>query len=42
MLQVDELDVEDLERSVLLGSYISRSGGTEEDVRARIGKALAA
>ena len=35
MVQIDEQDVEDLERLVFLGSYISRSGGNEEDIRGR-------
>ena len=35
MVQVDEQDVEDLESFVFMGSYISTSGGNEEDIRAR-------
>ena len=41
MVQIDEQDVEDLERFVFLGSYISRSGGNEDDIRRRLGKGLA-
>ena len=41
-VQVDEHDIEDVECFVYLGAYISKSGGTEEDIRARLGKARAA
>jgi len=40
-VQVGKQDVEDVESFVSLGSYISRSGGTEEHIPARLGKALA-
>ena len=42
MLQVDEQDVGDLESFVFLSPYISRSGGTEEDILARQRKGLPA
>ena len=41
-VQVDEHDIEDVESFVYLGAYISKSGGTEEDIKARLGKARAA
>ena len=40
MLKVDEQDVGDLESFVFLSPYISRSGGTEEDILARQRKDL--
>ena len=39
---VDKQDVKDLKSYVFLSSYISRSGGTEEDIHARLGIGLAA
>ena len=41
-VQVDEHDIEDEESFVHLGAHISKSGGTEEDIKARLGKARAA
>ena len=41
-VQIDEHDIEDVESFVYLGAYISKSGGTEEDIKARLGKARAA
>ena len=41
-VRVDEQDIEDLERFVYLGASISMSGGTEEDIKARLGKARTA
>ena len=41
-VQVDEHDIEDVESFVYLGAHISKSGGTEEDIKARLGKARAA
>ena len=41
-VQVNEHDIEDVESYVYLSAYISKSGGTEEDIRARLGKARAA
>ena len=40
-VQIDEHDIEDVESFVYLGAYISKSGGTEEDIKARLGKARA-
>ena len=40
--QVDEHDIEDVESFVYLGAHSSRSGGTEEDIKARLGKARTA
>ena len=39
---VDKEDVKDLKSYVFLSSYISRSGGMEEDIHARLGIGLAA
>ena len=41
-VQVDEHDIEDVESFMYLGAYISKSGGTEEDIKARLMKARAA
>ena len=41
-VQIAEQDIEDVESFVYLGAYISKSGGTEEDIKARLGKARAA
>lgn len=41
MVQVDPQNVEDLESFVFLVSYFRRSGGMEEDTRARLEKGLA-
>ena len=41
-VQVDDHDIEDVESFVYLCAYISKSGGTEEDIKARLGKARAA
>lgn len=41
-VQIDEHDIEAVESFVYLGAYISKSGGTEEDIKARLGKARAA
>ena len=41
-VQVDEHDIEDVESFVYLGAHISKSGGTEEDIKARLGKVRAA
>ena len=40
-VQVDEHDIEDVESFVYLGAHISKLGGTEEDIKARLGKARA-
>ena len=42
MVQFDEHDVEDLKSFVFMASYVSTSGGNEEDIRARMGKVLVA
>ena len=42
MVQVDEQDVGDLESFVFLTPYISRSGGTGEDILAKQRKGLPA
>ena len=41
-VQVDEKDIEDVNSFVYLGANVSKSGGTEEDIKARLGKARAA
>ena len=41
-VQVDEHDIEDVESFMYLGAYISKSGGKEEDIKARLGKTRAA
>ena len=41
-VQIDEHDIEDVESFVYLGAYISKSRGTEEGIKARLGKARAA
>ena len=41
-VQIDEHDIEDVESFVYLGAHISKSGGTVEDIKARLGKARAA
>ena len=41
-VQVDKHNIEDVESFVYLGAYISKSGGTGEDIKARLGKARAA
>ena len=38
---VDKQDVKNFKSYVFLSSYISRSGGTEEDIHARLGIGLA-
>ena len=41
-VQVDEHDIEDVESFMYLGAYISKSGGKEDDIKARLGKKRAA
>ena len=41
-VQVDDRDIDDIESFVYLGAHISSSGGTEDDIKARLGKARAA
>ena len=40
-VRVDKHDIQEVESFVYLGAYISKSGGTEEDIKARLGKARA-
>ena len=39
LIQFAEQDIEDVESFTYLGSLISKTGGTEEDIKSRIGKA---
>lgn len=41
-VQVDDHDIEEVERFVYLGAHVSTSGGTEDDIQARLGKARVA
>ena len=38
-VQVAKQDIKDDESFVYLGAHVSMSGGTEEDIKARLGKA---
>ena len=39
LIQIAEQNIEDVESFTYLGSIISKTGGTEEDITSRIGKA---
>ena len=41
-VQVDDQDIDDVESFVYLGAHVSTSGGSKDDVKARLGKARAA
>lgn len=40
-VRVDKHDIEDVESFVYLGEYISKTGGTEKDIKAKLGKGRA-
>ena len=40
-VRVDKHDIEDVESFVYLGAYISKTGGTEKDIKAKLGKGRA-
>ena len=41
-VKVDDRDIDDVESFVYLGAHVSSSGGTEDGIKARLGKARAA
>ena len=38
-IQIAEQNIEDVESFTYLGSILNKTGGTEEDIKSRIGKA---